>query len=107
MKKQELLKKLIAHYKKTIKLIKDETDLRKVMNILDKRSVDLGVCWCAIDKFKLSPSDLHWADKYGLAKHRNHWAQRPFRADNIPEAISLLQIRIDIMKKEILIEDEN
>jgi hypothetical protein len=100
MEKKELLEKLIAHYEESIELVKGETDLEKVENELDLRQVDFGVCCCALLLFKVNPNDLEWVKKY-LNGQSGYWCSRPASATSIPEAISLLQVRVDIMRKEL------
>lgn len=97
MNKQEILQKLIDHYEWCV----------ANMPILDWRSfiikyhVELGICSCADLSFKIWIYHEDWVKKHtGSSKYI---FLRPFDANSRYKAIELLQKRIDLMKKEILI----
>jgi hypothetical protein len=92
MEKKELLEKLIAHYEKSIELVKGESEL----GTLQMKHVNWGVCRCAKKVFNQNIYHEEWVLKYG-----SYWDDYPIYATSIPEAISLLQVRVDIMRKEL------
>lgn len=99
MEKKELLEKLIAHYEESIELVKGETDFYNAKSILELKKVDNGICYCATKIFNISLYSQDWLDKY--IKIARYWAERPYDATSIPEVISLLKVRVDIMRKEL------
>ena len=96
MNKQELLPKLIEYYETAIKEM-PEGDYEKYMSKLD---IENGVCFCAKFVFNTVIYFEDWVKKHGV-----EWAQRPCSSKSRTEAISLLQIRVDIMKKELTLKE--
>ena len=99
MEKKELLEKLIAHYEESIELVKGETNFYYAKATLELRKVEYGICYCATKIFNISLYSQDWLDKY--IKIARYWDKLPLAATSIPDAISRLQVRVDIMRKEL------
>lgn len=106
MNKQELLPKLIKYYETAIKEM-PEDGYKKYMSKLD---IENGVCFCARRVFKSFFECTDWIDRNCNYKNCQgdlvFFAKIPYDAQSRTEAISLLQIRVDIMKKELTLKEE-
>jgi hypothetical protein len=101
MNKHELLEKLIPYYESVIELVKDETDLDYVKATLDAKHVDAGICSTARLVFDENIYLEEWVNRNKTGFFS--WECPPAFAHSVSDAISLLQVRVDIMKKELLI----
>lgn len=102
MTKQELLTKLIEYYETAIKEMPEKGCW---IDFLDLKHIQLGVCNCADEVFNIDIYGQQWKDNYYEGISWN-WAKVPSEAKDRTEAISLLQIRVDIMKKELTLKEE-
>lgn len=94
MPKQEILSKLISHYKWCIENMPDEG----FIEFLYEQNVHLGICHCIASHLKIYVATGKWINKYGII-----WFPYPLVATCPTEAKQLLQKRVEIMEKEILI----
>ena len=99
--KKKLAKKLIAHYKESIRLISVKGS--DVSKILRKRSVNMGVCFCAIDVFKVDIYKDAWVSSKVKKVHCGYWCPQPgtvsIRDSFYKESvIKLLKKRVKILK---------
>jgi hypothetical protein len=99
MEKKELLEKLIAHYEESIELVKAEKRLNKAKKIISERNVSSGICWCAYKVFDTIVYDKKWVENYKTKF--GYWVAEPCCTSSISDAIQLLQVRVDIMRKEL------
>lgn len=97
MRKQEILTKLIEHYKWCIENMPEEGWIK----FLRENNVQYGICYCATCKFKTEIYDEKWVLKNADTVER--WFKIPLYSTRYTEAKELLQKRVDIMEKEILI----
>lgn len=108
MTKQEILNKLIPHYEKCIEELKN--DEKEAMFYLFINRINKGVCKAISDLFGIRYYSHNMPDwiKRNYMKGRAWWAMTPsYELVNkgLDACIESLQIRVDIMKKELLIID--
>lgn len=115
MTKHEILNKLIPYYEECIEELKGFDGLNKtgIRTYLRSKYISEGICYAILSLFNIS---------YIKKEERPNWISRNCRQDSVywnktpmqnvgfftydfKAAINALQIRVDIMKKELLIND--
>lgn len=109
MTKQEILNVLIPHYEKCIEELKG-MDREEAWIYLIQKHINIGVCNTIYELFGIRYYSHNMPDwiKRNCIEGSRFWANIPIDEleDNSLEAcIEALQIRLDIMKKEVLIID--
>ena len=96
MTKKELLKKLIAHYKKVIKLTEGKTNT-EIKQIARSKHVYYGIC-AAAKLFNKRLSGSKWVRSH--CNYHNFWWFKPVcKCRNTKQTIKALQDRVDKMKE--------
>lgn len=107
MTKQEILTKLIPYYEGCIEELKNMDDDGAVIDYLQEKHIDEGICVaikniCGIDYLPCTPK---WIVRNWMPISK-YWAQTPdimLAYHGLDACIKVLQIRVNIMKKELLI----
>ena len=93
---KKLVKKLIAHYKKSIRLVSAaDADVSKIIR---KRSVNMGVCFCATDIFSVDIYKDKWVLSKVKKKHCGYWCPEPGTVESKSDVIKLLKKRVKILQ---------
>lgn len=107
MTKQEILNVLIPHYEKCIEELKG-MDREEAMRYLFRKRIYRGVCKAIYDLFGIRYYSENMPDwiRRNIRNGSAFWAEPPDMMLNclgLKACIDMLQIRVDIMKKELLI----
>jgi hypothetical protein len=93
----ELQIALLAHYNKAMARVQEAETFEDAKQIVRRMRVRRGVCYCAWNVFDEYLGD--WVNRY--ANSDKHWGPKPDEATTKEEIIERLQLRIDILTKEI------
>jgi hypothetical protein len=102
----QLAQQLIAHYERCINDVKLFTTLEGAKAICKEYSAERGVCYCANIVFDESIYGCEWLLKNSTFTittpqatiSSNYITNVPAMCDTIPDIISALQTRVDILK---------
>jgi hypothetical protein len=103
MTKKEAIEKMIPIYEDAIKFIgNDSLSLYEVKEYLRNKSLYFGICKLASDTFK-EKYLTSWTHKYlgSNPKYPNYICAPPFFVETKEEIIESLQIRLNVLKKEL------
>ena len=106
---KELIHKLIVHYKKSIIMTSKAKSMESVRMLLSIVGADVGVCrvlqWYSVEILTENESlkeEWQWIRKFYIKREfgsvsfdLESWGDFPFYAETIPQAIDLLQIRLN------------
>ena len=92
MTHKELIPKLIEHYQFGI----DNLPMEDWKIFLKIRSLNCGICWCALSKFNTSLYASTWI--YNLTKGKTIITNYPENSETREKALEYLQIRLDALK---------
>lgn len=119
MRKGQLIRKLLLHYKSSIAVIKTtpkyEEDFNKLIYYVRDRKIAHGVCMCTYELLlgkidynilKISTYGAKWVTKYNLSKENNVWGKFPHMGTTYSEVLQYLQTRVDNLEKELLSGDK-
>ena len=109
MTKQEILTKLIPHYEKCIEELKG-MDKEEAMQYLFINHIDRGVCKAIYDLFGIGYYFENMPDwiRRNIRDGSVFWVVSPnfeLEDNGVNACIKSLQTRVDIMKKELLINE--
>ncbi|CAB4577969.1 MAG: hypothetical protein F2563_03585 [Actinobacteria bacterium] len=104
MTKQEIIERCIAAYSEAIEVC-GKLEFDKALNWLDKKELDFGVCHFVLKRLGLRIDYKDWVDRHEGSD--NYWAIIPRYCDTHDELIQSLQTRIEILKKELSIPEQN
>lgn len=95
---KEIQSLLLWHYLFAVEAVKECKDFKDAQILAQELNVEIGVCYCAKRSFGFMIYDARWVTKNcnGI-----FWASPVYAATSIPEIINRLQIRIDILQKEL------
>ncbi len=100
MKRKVIIGLLIGQYERAINGIQslgtDKNGLKR-NKIINKFSVESGVCSCASIEFGQDITEKYWIIKY--CKRGSYWAIQPRFANTKKEMLELLQFRLDLLRK--------
>ncbi len=97
MIKKELLKKLIAHYKKVIKLAQGKTNMQ-IKEIARENHVYFGICKASHNVFNKNIFDKKWVNSH--CKFASvWWFETVYHCKTKERSIKALQNRVDKMKE--------
>ena len=96
--KKKLARKLIRYYKETIKLVIEAEQFSDVGRLLRKRSINMGVCFCAVEVFDKDVYRDEWVLAQVKKKHCGYWCPEPGSAASKDGVIKCLKKRIKILK---------
>lgn len=99
MKKKEIILCLLPIYKRAITHINELGDVKIAKHILAVFCIQFGVC-NAIRCLLTENYNHNWIKRY-YKDSSNIWERFPIEADTTDEMTKLLQIRVDIMEKEL------
>lgn len=105
MTKKQIILCLLPIYKRTIQRLKTETSVDMAKHVLLLFSVSMGICASADAHLDENISNKKWilrhAHHLGEDEYFYYWDKCPSEGETVEEIISLLQIRVDIMEKEL------
>ena len=96
MKKNDILTKLIEYYENCIK----EMPLEDWRNYLTEKCIRTGICHTANRVFNADMYGRTWVSDH-ITFDDCYWFKPTYHAETREEAIELLQLRVDKMKKII------
>ena len=100
MKRKVIIGLLIGQYERAITAIKalgtDKGGLKRY-NIIDRYSVEDGVCMCASRIFNQNIFKKYWILRYYTIE--KYWKKQPRFANTKEEMLELLQFRLDLLRK--------
>lgn len=95
---EQLAKQLIEHYEQCISEVKQCTDIVDIIKICKQYYTDQGLCYCATKVFNQDTYGCKWLTKMAnLNSRKIYITVLPDQCNNIPEIISALQTRVDIL----------
>lgn len=114
MRKGQLIRKLLLHYKSSIAVIKTtpeyKEDFNKLMRYVRDRKIAHGVCLCMYELLSGKIGDVayntKWVLKYNLSEDDNIWGTYPHEGNTYSKVLQYLQIRVDNLEKELLSGDK-
>jgi hypothetical protein len=105
MRKGQLIKKVLKEYKSHISFLQKDVYgmyIVELMDYLRSHKIDCGVCYFICEKIPKeynSGYNARWVKSY--YSDGECWGPYPTRGNNIKEVIKYLQLRVDIMEKEL------
>jgi hypothetical protein len=99
MTKQEIINLLIKDYEWAIGKVK-KMDYNLIHIFLEKKGLELGVCFAALSRHEISIYYKDWVQKHG-----KYWTSPPECLFNKEEILQSLQTRLDILKQELQIPE--
>jgi hypothetical protein len=95
---EQLAEQLIEHYEHTIKMVRQIDlgfNIRSAIILCEINKIQYGLCFAADSLFK---KNIYFCDWVRSFKNANYIATTPKTCNTIPEIITALQIRVDILK---------
>lgn len=92
---------LLNHYIEVINKVKKEDDWEVIQDILRETHTNQGVCNCAERVFDVDIYCSQWVNENTNSRTGNIWGVFPHHSDDKQEVIQLLQLRIDILQREL------
>lgn len=92
----ELVHKLIAHYEMVVGKVREAKDVTEAHEITVATYTKHGVCYCSDHRFGHDIYDNQW----GVNNSNINWVwgRKPSDCTTIPQILTALQLRIDILK---------
>lgn len=108
MRKGQLIKKVLKDYKYHIKYIQDNFQgsyFSELNKYLVRNHIGCGICnyisW-KLPEYRGSGYSARWITKYFTSSTSDAWESYPIcNSDNLSEVLRLLQVRVDIMEREL------
>ena len=97
---EQLAKQLIEHYEQCISKVRQCTILKSAKEICKKYSAERGVCYCATIVFDKPIYGCKWLLEKStfVVINSDYIANVPAMCETIPDIITALQTRVDIVK---------
>lgn len=96
---KELKLSLLNHYLMVMEMVREEESLFEIYDILRDTFTGWGVCHCGIG-FGEHIYNALWVKNH--SNNFNKWGAYPIGSITKSEVLSRLQIRVDILQKEIV-----
>lgn len=106
MRKGQLIRKVLKAYKFHIQHLREnfqEATEREIEEYLDSYEISRGICWylnCTLEVNRYAGYNAKWVQKY-IPQGEVGWGIYPNRCSELESVLESLQIRVDVMEKEL------